>query len=67
MGDIDLEAEIADLPIEVQNKIFGHKVENGISFASSDDKAIYNILNIVLKTSFFIHLTPWVTLTLKLN
>ncbi|MED2945287.1 phage tail protein [Bacillus swezeyi] len=41
MGDIDFEAEMADLPLDIQNKIYGHQVENGVSFASGDDQAIY--------------------------
>ncbi|ATH95176.1 major tail protein [Bacillus glycinifermentans] len=41
MGDIDLEAEMADLPLKLQNKIYGHTEENGVSFASAEDKAIH--------------------------
>ncbi|WP_144473499.1 major tail protein [Bacillus pumilus] len=59
MGDIDLEAELADLPIEVQNKIFGHKVENGISFASSDDKAVFLAFGFRAKTSTGGHRYYW--------
>ncbi|AVI46770.1 MULTISPECIES: major tail protein [Bacillus] len=41
MGDIDLEAEMADLPMSVQKKIYGHTEENGVSFGSADDQAIH--------------------------
>ncbi|WP_306292016.1 major tail protein [Bacillus sonorensis] len=41
MGDIDFEAEMADMPLDIQNKIYGRQVENGVSFASSDDQPIY--------------------------
>ncbi|KEP24768.1 hypothetical protein BA70_17690 [Bacillus zhangzhouensis] len=43
----------------MQNKIFGHKVENGISFASSDDKAIFLAFGFRAKTSTGGHRFYW--------
>jgi phi13 family phage major tail protein len=40
LGDIDVEIEATDLPLALQKKIFGHTEENGVQFASINDKTI---------------------------
>jgi phi13 family phage major tail protein len=40
LGDIDVEIEAADLPLELQKKIFGHTEENGVQFASINDETM---------------------------
>lgn len=37
MGDIDVDLEVADLPFSVQEKIYGHRKENGVLIANKDD------------------------------
>ncbi|MCP1124562.1 phage tail protein [Bacillus sp. 3103sda1] len=37
MGDIDVEIEVADLPLVLQKKIFGQTEENGVYFSSVND------------------------------
>jgi phi13 family phage major tail protein len=40
IGDIDVELEATDLPLELQKKIFGHTEEGGVQFAAIDDKTM---------------------------
>lgn len=51
LGDIDVDMEAADLPFELQKKIFGHKEENGVQFASKDDISAELALGFRAKTS----------------
>ncbi|QBP06945.1 major tail protein [Virgibacillus phage Mimir87] len=51
LGDIDVDMEVADLPFKLQKKIFGHKEENGIQFASTEDIAAQLALGFRAKTS----------------
>ncbi|MFC0188235.1 major tail protein [Fictibacillus aquaticus] len=51
MGDIDVELEATDLPLELQKKLFGHTEENGVQFASIDDVAIELALGFRAKIS----------------
>ncbi|GAA0434403.1 phage tail protein [Virgibacillus sp. AGTR] len=37
LGDIDVSMEAADLPLELQKKIYGHQEEGGVQFASIED------------------------------
>ena len=39
LGDIDVDMEVADLPLEIQKTIFGHTEEDGVQFASTEDRA----------------------------
>ncbi|WP_339161815.1 major tail protein [Siminovitchia sp. FSL W7-1587] len=51
LGDIDVDMEAADLPFELQKKIFGHQEENGVQFASKDDISAELALGFRAKTS----------------
>jgi phi13 family phage major tail protein len=51
MGDIDVEMEVADLPLSLQAKIYGHQTENGVQFASINDQPIYLALGFRAKVS----------------
>ncbi len=51
LGDIDVDMEVADLPLSAQKKIYGHKEENGVQFASKDDISIDLALGFRAKTS----------------
>lgn len=51
LGDIDGEMEVADLPLDMQSRIFGKQVENGIHFSSADDKTLEIALGFRAKLS----------------
>ncbi|MCR4367983.1 phage tail protein [Bacillus velezensis] len=41
LGDIDVDMEMADLPLDIQEKIYGMEEEDGVQFASKNDQASY--------------------------
>nr|WGE05087.1 phage tail protein [Bacillus subtilis] len=51
LGDIDGEMEVADLPLDMQARIFGKTVENGIHFSSADDRPLEIALGFRAKIS----------------
>ncbi|XAZ36624.1 major tail protein [Bacillus velezensis] len=51
LGDIDGEMEVADLPLDMQAKIFGKTVEGGIHFSSADDRTLEIALGFRAKIS----------------
>lgn len=50
-GDIDMDMEAADLPFDLQKKIFGHKEKGGVQFANVDDIAAELAVGFRAKTS----------------
>ncbi|MGG3798987.1 major tail protein [Metabacillus fastidiosus] len=51
MGDIDVEIEVADLPLDIQKKIFGQTEENGVYFSSINDVTMQLALGFRAKVS----------------
>ncbi|MCY8517940.1 major tail protein [Bacillus atrophaeus] len=51
LGDIDGDMEVADLPLDMQSRIFGKQVEKGIHFSSADDKTLEIALGFRAKLS----------------
>ncbi|BBW99011.1 major tail protein [Geobacillus subterraneus] len=51
IGDIDVEMEATDLPLDIQQKLFGHTVENGVQFASIHDETMELALGFRAKVS----------------
>lgn len=51
LGEIEVEIEVKDLPLAVQAKLFGHKLENGVLIKSADDTAPYVALGFRSKKS----------------
>ncbi|MCY8123238.1 phage tail protein [Bacillus spizizenii] len=51
LGDIDVDMELADLPLEIQERIYGLEEENGVQFSSKNDQAAYLALAFRAKVS----------------
>ncbi|BAU27633.1 phi13 family phage major tail protein [Aneurinibacillus soli] len=51
LGEIEVEIEVKDLPLAVQAKLFGHKLEKGVLIKSADDTAPYVALGFRSKKS----------------
>lgn len=51
MGDIDVDIEVADLPLALQKKIFGHKETKGVQFGNINDRVAKLALGFRAKTS----------------
>lgn len=51
LGDVDVEMEVADLPLALQKKIYGRSEENGVQFGSADDRPINLALGFRAQTS----------------
>jgi phi13 family phage major tail protein len=51
LGDIDVEIEAVDLPLELQKKLFGHTEEGGVQFASINDETMELALGFRSKVS----------------
>lgn len=51
LGDIDVEIEVADLPLKLQEKIYNQKRENGVQFSSKNDQTAYIALGFRAKQS----------------
>ncbi|KNE19671.1 major tail protein [Virgibacillus pantothenticus] len=51
LGDIDVNMEVADLPLEMQKKIYGHQEEEGVQFASIEDTVAELALSFRAKVS----------------
>lgn len=51
MGDIDVDVEVADLPLALQKKIFGHKESGGVQFGNINDRVAKLALGFRAKTS----------------
>lgn len=51
MGDIDVEIEVADLPLPIQKKLFGQTEEKGVYFSSVNDVTMILALGFRAKLS----------------
>lgn len=51
LGEIEVEIEVADLPLTVQAELFGHTVEKGVLLKNADDTAPYVALGFKSKKS----------------